>query len=286
MSFSHDLWCGRIAIELSLADEDATSLDAPHPVHLLCSRFAYLPAVAANAVREFQQHAIDFSPDVWFEADGSPLKSNLPIGVLSDILRKEDNELPWKIRVHFQNFPSQQIMKCTDPTSMEKVYFHSLKQGLFLLHGNTHLFNDLSVTMQNHLWLGIQQGCRSDSYAEIIDGKFKRDCSAENVRCIPIRVFTRERPMMQRPVAALRSKAPLSNKDADVNEEEASSNIRTLQDVLVEDFGFLSPKGDTSCDNHSIQVTCHGVVVPFESPILDLWKVMSYSDLFLYLWVA
>jgi hypothetical protein len=71
---SKELWDGFVTMQFELAETDTGNAQVPAPVFLLPSRLSYLPVVAADIVRNFQQSAIEFSSNVWFEYAGTPLK--------------------------------------------------------------------------------------------------------------------------------------------------------------------------------------------------------------------
>jgi len=70
----NDVWKGAVLFEVELAESDVSSNDRPENVFLHSSRYSYLPVVLADIVVHFQQHAIEFSSDVWFESDGHTLR--------------------------------------------------------------------------------------------------------------------------------------------------------------------------------------------------------------------
>lgn len=74
MELSKDIWNGYIGIELELSYSDVTSMQKPGRVYLLASRLSYLPITVSEIVSYFQQSAIEFSSEIWFECEGKPIK--------------------------------------------------------------------------------------------------------------------------------------------------------------------------------------------------------------------
>lgn len=69
---------------------------------------------------------------------------------------------PYKIIIEPElNYLLEQLVKCGSPGLMQKRYFHSLKQALFLLYGNARLFASLSLQSRVDLWEGICRGERN-----------------------------------------------------------------------------------------------------------------------------
>jgi hypothetical protein len=89
-------------------------------------------------------------PVCWFEDEetGMPLRWHLLAGVLFDLRpiywkrgggiaasSSSSSSLPWRLRLHFNNYPSSQLLPLSGPDAMAAVrasYRHSLKQALCL----------------------------------------------------------------------------------------------------------------------------------------------------------
>ncbi|KAJ1415076.1 autophagy protein Apg5-domain-containing protein [Ochromonadaceae sp. CCMP2298] len=268
---SKELWDGHVAIQFELAETDITAAQVPAPVFLLCSRLSYLPVVASDIVKNFQQSAIEFSSHAWFEYAGTPLKSNLPIGVLSDVHRETSDRVdcsePWRVIIHFQNFPAQLLLPGCDESTSEKYFFHSLKQALFLLGGNTHAFNELGIEAQRKLWEGVYAGDRR-LYEEVAS-KFlpasllnvdSAESEAQSLKCIPMRIVQRSGAISQRPIGFV--------------SQSFGGNPTTLRDFLSEEFQGLDIDGTA--------VLIQGIAAPLDVPLRDIWSLMCHGDLFLY----
>lgn len=198
--------------------------------------------------------------------------------------------IPMKIMVHFQAFPVQKLLKCTTSVQCEQMYFHSLKQALFVLHGNTRAFNELSVEQQRKLWQSTQTGNLIDfegvavamrPSAELSESNSTR--SIQSLRGLPVRVVRKNKSTLQRPVSifkyAERGTIPTGSKSgagSDPVEASARPVVRTLLQVLSEDFGITAESSERKC-------IIQGVDVPLHAPIYDLWRLMSHADLFLYI---
>jgi hypothetical protein len=271
--------------------------------------------------------------------------SNVPVGVLYDLFGEGRREM--HITVHFQAFPSQTILKCVSPVDSEQFYFHSLKQALYVLHGKTKPFNDLSVEQQRALWQAVRDSHR-EAFEEI-SATFRLSApllanmaAVKDVKGIPIRVLRRDKPTTQRPVSlwkppaavvlaglekmdtietataaatvaaavdvaatstteptkptkATEYSAPAATETATGGKGDNSSEpaapaaalheaplvMKTLEDVLQQDFNAALGLGENSC--RSLNVVIQGVAVPWDSPIYELWRLMAHCDLFLYI---
>ena len=151
----------------------------------------------------FRLSAVEMLSDVWFESNGVPLRTNLPIGVLYDMMNgkvsSESHALPispWGIVIHFTGFPTEKVMKCPNEPSSARLFAHSLKQALFLLYGSTRAYNTLPIDSQESLWLAAKLGQLSgfDPLVEILMPNI------ESIRVIPVRILFASLPTtLQRP---------------------------------------------------------------------------------------
>lgn len=192
-----------------------------------------------------------------------------------------------KIMVHFQAFPVQKLLKCTTSVQCEQMYFHSLKQALFVLHGNTRAFNELSVEQQRKLWQSTQTGNLIEFEGVAVAMRPLSDSngtrSIQSLRGLPVRVVRKNKPTLQRPVSIFKhaetGTIPTRSKTcagSDPVETSARPVVRTLLQVLSEDFGIAAESSERKC-------IIQGVDVPLHAPIYDLWRLMSHADLFLYI---
>lgn len=166
----------------------------------------------------------------------------------------------WKIYVRFQNFPIQYILNCNQNNNIEKYYFHSLKQAIFVLHNSTRIFNELSIHQQQLLWLSIKN-CNQQLFEDILkqshfipellesssssalppslslpssssssllpsstSSSIENNYQQPEVVSIPIRVLHHDKPTLQRPVR--------------MNIVEQLLQTKTLRQVLSIDFNI------------------------------------------------
>lgn len=226
-----------------------------------------------------------------------------------------------QITVHFQAFPSQAILRCISPSDSEHFYFHSLKQALYVLHGKTKPFNDLSIDQQRALWQAICVGDRV-GFERVASGfrpsiPVSSPQSLQALRSLPIRIIRRDKPTLQRPVGlwkaattaldmisprmenlSMDSKVGAGHETEDgegegggertVSKASAGSGASTDESLVmktIEDVirqDFGTALGVVE-DCHSLQILIQGIEVPWEAPIYELWRLMAHCDLFLYI---
>ena len=102
--------------------------------------------------------------EIWFEFQDSPLKLHLPIGVLYDQLKidaKHSNlgEIgpPWKLTVHFSNFPDRDILKCDNKEAVETYFMSCVKEADQFKHGG-RIVSTMQKKDHNQLWQGLANG--------------------------------------------------------------------------------------------------------------------------------
>ena len=150
-------------------------------------------------------------PECWFEDEesGQPLRWQLFVGVLYDLMKgrlivnntgstcNKFRNLPWKIRIHFTSYPTDQLLPLdiTVPQQLQntsendelsssttktetanqqaqiqtligRMYRNSLKQALFLQYGSSKVA--MSITKNNHekMWDAVLQS-NYDTYHQV-----------------------------------------------------------------------------------------------------------------------
>jgi len=94
--------------------------------------------------------------EIWYEHENMPLKWNLPTGVLHDFYNTS-NQLPWKIIVHFSNFPSEKIFKISQIDDIQWNFINTLKETYFMKFGTAKPIMLLSKNDQYELWRSIEE---------------------------------------------------------------------------------------------------------------------------------
>eukprot|EP00966_Prymnesium_polylepis_P180661 4184315-Prymnesium_polylepis.1 len=125
---------GELPVMFTLAPSEVTTHDAPLQFHMCLPRQSFLPFVTGPV----RQHFEPFAPpmgggEVWYDHDGVPLRWQLPVGVLFDLVAGEQQraELPWRLTVHFQSFPSDRLMSSAG-SAAEAQLLQALKESCYL----------------------------------------------------------------------------------------------------------------------------------------------------------
>ena len=110
-------WSGRVAVHFELdTNEVAAASASPPPLVRLLPRHAYLPSVAGAALSLHRDLLPPGEDTTWFSCDGVPLKWQIPVGVLYDLV-VAGREMPWMLQVHHRFFPSGVLLPMADPAA-------------------------------------------------------------------------------------------------------------------------------------------------------------------------
>ncbi|POM80979.1 Autophagy protein 5 [Phytophthora palmivora] len=239
---------------------------------------SYLVSQTRDVVEYFQDAAPPMSAmqgaSIWFEAKGVPLHWHLPFGLLRDLLCgvNGDEDLPWALTVHFLGFPSDVLLPCDNEQSVESHFMHSLKQATFLRMGSTKAVMALPEAQQTQIWTSIAQN-DYDSYREATQElHLSGGVDASALRHLPLRVHLDNAPAIQMPIA------PLQN-------GREKTLLEVLNYLLPDLYPSATPDSASNTETLKFQLIVHGIPVPAEVSIVELYRNFSYADGFLYVTV-
>eukprot|EP00469_Lotharella_globosa_P015460 CAMPEP_0167828566 /NCGR_PEP_ID=MMETSP0112_2-20121227/11517_1 /TAXON_ID=91324 /ORGANISM="Lotharella globosa, Strain CCCM811" /LENGTH=203 /DNA_ID=CAMNT_0007731847 /DNA_START=1 /DNA_END=612 /DNA_ORIENTATION=+ len=162
-------------------------MEAPLPIYILLPRVSYLPLVTSRVRDHFINSAPAVRGDMWFDYEGKPLKWNLPIGVLFDLLHC-NKSLPVDITVHFTGYPEGEILPCKSLSTVSEHFFHCLKEACFLKYGSSANVMNMAQSVHKK----IEQSLVTADYKtfdeaskEILRGGEGKN----NTQRLPVRIF-------------------------------------------------------------------------------------------------
>ncbi|TDH67516.1 hypothetical protein CCR75_009648 [Bremia lactucae] len=271
------VWAGRLPVVFSLDPNEVTTLHAPRPFYAMVPRMSYLVTQTRDVVEYFRDAAPPVpamqGSSIWFEAKGVPLQWHLPFGLLRDVLcgigaTEDSTDLPWALTVHFLNYPKEHLLPCDNEQSIEMHFMHTLKQATFLRMGTTKAVMALPEAQQTCIWSSVfnadYASYRQATHELHLDGGV--DASA--LRYLPLRVHLDTAPAIQMPI---------------VPHQNGLGRDKTLIQVLNYLLPDLFPSGiaeDT--DRHTFRFVVHGVLIPGNVSIVELYQHFAYGDGFLY----
>ena len=321
----HEMWAGRLPVHFTLAPNEVTGLESPLPCVLLLPRYSYLP-LCTDAVR---RHLLPSAPavedEMWMEErdSGCPWRWHIPIGVLADISAAKQLssrayqpplssqspsslELPIRLTVHFQSFPSRRLLRCRSVQTVRQHLLHSIKEAQFVRRGDSKSVSAAAIAQHNKLWDSLLNG-QDDVYQQVSSVMYgggggqqqhqyqqqqhvTQQSSADLPTFrLPIRVFLigflsdevellwRERESGQFELADMHY-SPLQRP---VNATEHTTLGSVLSELIGQREGAagLLMEGELA----SVAVLVQGVSVQHDTPIDWLYRHCAHPDGFLYL---
>ncbi|XP_045197350.2 autophagy protein 5-like [Mercenaria mercenaria] len=254
-----DVWEGKIPVCFTLAQDEVIA-EQPEPVYQMLPRHSYFPIVTEKISKHLSQY-VDKEKvgEMWIDFEGQPLKWHNPVGVLYDLYGSYSS-LPWKLTVHFQDFPEDEIIHCVGREAVEAHFMSMLKEADALKH-RSNIINGMQKKDHKQMWMGLVH----DKFDQFwpINKRLMENTGDDMFRYIPFRIYQIDRPFIQ-----------LLFKP---HSEEG--NEHTLEDLLK----FALPDLDESKNQ---KVLIQGIEVPTDSPVLWLSEHFSYPDNFLHICVT
>jgi hypothetical protein len=295
---------GRIPVIVTLAPTSLSAPTGPPPLHVLVSRQTYLHLGLSTAIHRLHQFApIAFQglkwqepdpgeleeesdtkepiqqtdnsksdlPDCWWEdeATQAPLRWQLFAGVLYDM--HANQALPWRLRLHFNNFPSQLL-----PFSIQSLRSHfqnSIKQAIALRAGSGRAaLQWMTKEAHDELWNSLQEakyGIRHEWRSRITE-------DVANQR-IPVRVLlsSGSLPCLQKSCLVDRQLYLGGLLREWLPDVEFDRTMDTNQDAIA-----ASSSSSSAC--WKVQ----GIHPSLDLSVLDLWECLCHPDSYLYIVVS
>lgn len=258
---------GKIPIAFDMHKNEVTALRRPPTFYVMGSRLSYLPLISRPARETFELAAPDVGAGgVWFEHDGQALRWHVPLGVLYDL--HGVRELPFKITVRFQGFPTKaNLIPLGNELDVEKTFFHSLKQAASLRFGSARRVMDLPVHGQESFWEGIVLS-DLDTVARIRDALTMPSPGDAATQQVPLRVLVvdRDEPPVLTTARVYQWSVPWSES---LTLKEAVRITLDASDKSIE-------------DGQKFEFIVQGVRPPGDAPVVEVCQEMCAHDLFLY----
>ena len=273
-----EAWLGALPTVLTLAPDEVATLKKPKPYCLCLPRQSLLPLAADRIRAHFEAFVPPMAGDaLWFEYDGTPLRWQLPIGVLYDLLCGEESQtrqdLPWRITVHFASFPANELLRAT-VREAESVLLNGLKEACFLRCGSATPAMDLTPAAQLDLLTALADTAEpAAAYAKYaaVAGQVEDKVQAQVAKM-------RQGPPRGLPLRACIS--PTEWRQQPVSPTTSSGEPATLGDGLAILLPALYPHGTPK---HAASVVLvQGVRVALSTPLVWLWEACSHPDGWLY----
>jgi Autophagy protein Apg5 len=217
-------------------------------------------------------------PICWFEDEETKMAIRWQyfVGLLFDMT--PSCSIPWKIKLHFNNYPTSQILPLEYPnilTNVQACYKHSLKQSMTVATGTSK--SAMNITKESHglLWDAVSSG--NFALYQRVD---LISTQKQPLQAIPIRVLVNAtNPPIQRRIDGTRSSIALGQL---LHEWLPEHFLVMEQSVTAADI----PETTTIVQANHDTIRCWricGIQPPLSTNILDLWRYCAQPDLFLYI---
>eukprot|EP00962_Isochrysis_galbana_P009319 scaffold2610_cov115-Isochrysis_galbana.AAC.5 len=317
-----EVWAGCIPAVFSLAADEVTTLKPPPSYHLNLPRQSFLPLVTGPVV----EHFLPFAPpmaqadSMWLQHRGVPLRWQVPIGVLYDLLVEADgagascSALPWQLVVRFQGGPvgqsgSHGLLRSTDNDAKALVRC-ALKESTYLRCGSARPVMDLSPADDARIFQALSAAAPvlphslpqqhrapgAPSYSQQAAPSRQRSIGVASVHtqpqgtptpASPYELFHQARAPLQAAVGEALSGCP--DRAVPIRAFVAQSEWRQLPVAPILPSGAVATVGDAlglllpGTAEGGGWVLVQGVAVGLDTPVAWLYDACAHPDGFLYL---
>lgn len=288
-----EIWHGRLPLCFKLNSDDVIGIHPPEPYFMMASRITYFPLVIDRVVKYFNRfvdQTRDITENMWLDFDGQPIKWDYPIGLSWD-LHGTREDLPWRLILHFSNFPSQEISRCNTKTSIESNFMSTIKEADFLKHKGAVMRN-LVKKECNQLWSGLVND-KFDQFWQV-NRRLMDKCDNELFKSIPFRLYLPDCSYIQKIVKPLTTESSMFTKSEKATitrgpylipesgqYSEQTEVIKCVQ-ILSEDTGRItetSPRWTTLLDLIQISFKYRMQEILNDNVDLDNDKLIDASKL-------
>lgn len=248
-----EIWQGRLPLCFRLNQDDVIGIHPPEPYFMMASRKTYFPLVLDRVIKyfiRFVDQTKEVTQDMWLDFEGQPIKWHLPIGLSWDLYGTID-DLPWKLILHFSDFPSDELVRCNNKTSIESNFMSTIKEADGLKHKGSVMRN-LVKKECNQLWSGLMND-KFDQFWQV-NKKLMEKCDNELFKSIPFRLYLPDCTYIQKIIKPLATEPHIFSAGYDMMKQHDDTELEQLNETEV--IKFVYPinenKGKTS-DGESLR---------------------------------
>ena len=262
-SVARKVWDGMIPACFELANYEIHSASVPDPYYIMLPRNSYLTLFTKEIVETFGKFVENEEDNqVWFEYKEKPLRWHYPCGVLYDLYCNQNgSDLPWRITVHFKNFPDQELLQCSNYDVIESHFITMLKEADYLKHKG-QVISNMSKNQHQQLWHGL----KTNNFEEFwqINKKFMDNYEDTlSFKSIPMRFYYNEKVLQKL----------ISPRTADDTQD---STLRDALFIVLPDL-FTNNRLDSS-----VSIIIQGISPSLSVSLQWLSKHLAYADNFLH----
>ncbi|XP_015925539.1 autophagy protein 5 isoform X2 [Parasteatoda tepidariorum] len=227
---------------------------------LMVPRLTYFPLVTDKVQKHFSNHVKDetVGAEMWIDYDSQPLKWNYPVGLLFDFYGA-DAQLPWNVTVHFQGFPEDELIHCTNKLAVQSHFMSTVKEASSLKH-KAQVVQSMLPKEHKELW----QGFEKDKFDQFwgVNKRLMENQGELYFKHIPFRLYQPGESLIQTLVKPVHE----------------TGEVVTLKDLLET---IVPEKVQEIGANY--QLITHGIHPPLDMSLQWMSEHMSYADNFLHI---
>lgn len=204
--------------------------------------------------------------DIWLTLNKTPIKWNIPFGVIVDSLVKDRLDLPLLITAHFRNFPESFLVKYKTKDSFRFYYLNNIKEACTLKNGSAKEVFNLSTKDTNKLIDYVMNPNKVNfNYYEIEKKILEGDENILNRR-FPVKfIFDKTDVVLTKPFI--------------IDDEDLI--YLSFKYFVLGNFEKQTAEMILSKDLSTVIV--NGTEIDFNTPMLFLLANFTYLDMFLYI---
>ncbi|KAL4905349.1 autophagy protein 5 [Aspergillus multicolor] len=321
-SIQKSIWEGQLPLQITLAPSESRTYDQADPYLISYPRISYLPSLLPRLKAFFSSSLIDPAAsephDGWFSFEGVALKWHYPVGLLydlyagadpatksSDVGSSVDSPLPWRLVVHFSDWPDEELVRLdAKGMVMHDAFINSVKEADFLRNGTAKGIMSLSKDDSSGLWSAVQD-VDLPSFQRIMNILLPSN-GHQPLRNLPVRLFL---PLPPKPDSAsdspflkvVQSPIPptISTTPSQVQQQMAQSTLASSRaSVSSPGAGTTQPQTQTiGTALHTLlphlfpsrrtpvlaKPVLHGAAVPMSAPVEEVVRAAAYGDGWVYI---
>ncbi|KAF1845794.1 autophagy protein-like protein 5 [Cucurbitaria berberidis CBS 394.84] len=297
------VWNGSLPLEIRLHKGDCRTYNESDPYIIQFPRISYL-GLLIHKLHAFFSSSLIYpdvaASDTWLSYEGVPLKWHYPLGLLYDLYsgaepayppdtsspsqksestEEERRHLPWRLTVHFSDYPNEQLVKLDNEDNiLHDLFKNSVKEADYLRTGTGKTVMFLSKEDSTQLWEAVKQ--HDFALYNPINQKLLNP-QGVNLRHLPVRLYL--------PHAASDS----------LKEEASPGSLRVVQSLVPTNLSSRQPQTIGTALNSILptlfpsrrsallaQAVLHGAVLPLSASVEELIRATAYLDGWLHIAVV
>lgn len=222
-----EIWYGQLPLCFKLHPDDVSGMHRPEPYYMMVSRVTYFPLILDKVIKyfnRFMDQSKQTSSDMWLDYDGQPIKWHHPVGLSWDLFGS-NYDLPWKLILHFSEFPAKELVRCNTKTSIETNFMSSIKEADALKHKGAVIKNMVRKD-HNQLWSSLV----NDKFDQfwLVNKRLIERLDNELFRYIPFRLYLPDYTYVQKAIRPCTTERQIFQ-----NTEKLSAGISTTNNPSI-----------------------------------------------------